>query len=695
MAVRLAFTVIGPTQKVLPNCPVPSGDTTGAQLFGARNEFVSFQVVIGGRAASNVRLVLGKALAGVDETLAGVGETIPAANVTIYREEYYTTTTASTAMRPIGRWPDALIPSVDPLYGEERPGFAIATLPAGENRVFWVDVLVPMTQQQGLYEGELVLRSDGLDDRPIPVRLEVRNFTLPSTSSLRSLFKIHPRGPFRATYPQQTTRPPQAEVVWAINYDYARIALENRITIANIQFQAPAFTNPPAIDANVERYQLPLINGTAETRLRGARTTTFAFDTAENWAAWKQQAELGGFADRSVLYALQCDEPKPPKDGAPPHSWSACKTAVEVAHGSVLEPHWPKLPNVVTASIQEVNKADFLRYTDILAPLISQMHGDTQMHVDENWSKYVGNQRECYNDFLKETGKEVWMYTSCIAVDCIGDYPDQNKVTPDWEGWADYTIDAAASQNRAMGWLAYLYDVSGELYYAVDQRLARFDEDHLLVSTAWTDQWFAGGNGDGTLFYPWDKDRVGGKTAIPIESMRMKLIRNGHQDYEYLRLAGVNKKGDEARAIARKLYPSTFETIATDAEVEAARLELAGLAEGVKGTVALVGSLSVKPTEPTVQPTGLTGETKMTASFKVTNDGGNQISIKDLVTAVRDSNGKNVDFQPIKALTLQPGEQRPYTASRGFGAGTYTAWAAYYDGTQWQRLLPEVKFIVK
>lgn len=686
MAVGPAFTVIGPTQKVLPNGPVPSGDATGAQLFGARNEFVSFQVVIGGRAASNVRLVLGKALAGVG------GTTIPAANVTIYREEYYTTTTASTAMRPTGRWPDALIPSVDPLYGKERPGFAIAKLPAGENRVFWVDVLVPMTQQQGLYAGELVLRSDSLEDRRIPVRLDVRNFTLPSTSSLRSLFKIHPQGPFRATYPELTTRPPKD--VWATNYDYARLALDNRITIANIQSQAPAITKPPALDANVKTYQLPLINGTAETRLRGARTTTFAFDTAENWAAWKPQAELGGFADRSVLYAFQCDEPEHPRVGPPPHSWSACKTAVDHAHGSVLEPHWPKLPNVVTASIQEVENADFLLYTDILVPLISQMHGTSQMLVGENGERYVGNQRKEYKRFLTP-GKEVWIYTSCIAVDCVGGSPDLNKVTPDWEGWADYTIDAAASQNRAMGWLAYLYDVSGELYYAVDQKLARFDEDHLLVSTAWTDQWFAGGNGDGTLFYPWDQDRVGGETPIPIESMRMKLIRNGHQDYEYLRLAGVNKKGDEARAIAQQLYPSTFETIATDAEVEAARAALAGLAEGVKGTVALVDSLSVKPTDSTVRPTESTRETKMTASFTVTNDGGNPISIKDLVTAVRDSNGQHSDFPPIKALTLQPGERSFYTMSTPFVAGTYTAWAAYHDGTQWQRLSPEVEFIVK
>jgi hypothetical protein len=656
MARAPVFTVIGPTQKVLPKCPVPSGDTKRAQLFGARNEFVSFQVVIAGGPASNVRLALGNAL-------TGVGGTIPAENVTIYREEYYKTTAASIGMRPTGDWPDALIPSVDPLYREKRTGFPVVELPAGENRVFWVDVLVPMTQQKGLYEGDLVLSADSLDSRHIPVRLDVRNFTLPSTTSLRSLFKIHTGGPFRATYPEGNTSDP--ELGWATNRDYARLALDNRITIANIQFQTPAIRNPPAIDAKVEKYQLPLINGTdPNTRLRGARTTTFAVANAATSATWKQQARLGGFTDRSVLYATgpgrSCDEPQAKE----PVAWPACKAEVEEAH---RDANWPGLPNVVTGSIQDVDKEKFWDYTDVIAPVIDQMHGKFP-----TWA-YYGNQRDRYNDFLKTPGKQLWMYTSCDAAGCKDDPRDPE----DWDGWVDYTIDAAASQNRAMGWLAYLYDVSGELYYAVDQKL----------DTAWTDQWFAGGNGDGTLFYPWKKDLVGGETRIPIESMRMKLIRNGHQDYEYLRLAGLNNKGDEARQIAQQLYPSIFDTITTDAEVDAARRRLADLVEGVKGRVTAVGSFSVTPTPST-------GGNSMTAVFTVTNDGGNPIDIKYLLAGVRDSKGRNVDFPSTGPLTLQPGQQYTYTAPRTFAAETYTAWAAYYDGARWPRLSQEVKFTV-
>ena len=45
-----------------------------------------------------------------------------------------------------------------------------------------------------------------------------------------------------------------------------------------------------------------------------------------------------------------------------------------------------------------------------------------------------------------------------------------------------------------------------------------------------------GGNGDGNLFYDGDPSIIGGSTNIPIESLRMKHIRDGIEDYGYLAL---------------------------------------------------------------------------------------------------------------------------------------------------------------
>lgn len=75
------------------------------------------------------------------------------------------------------------------------------------------------------------------------------------------------------------------------------------------------------------------------------------------------------------------------------------------------------------------------------------------------------------------------------------------------------------------------------------------------MDNAWTNQFIAGGNGDGTLFYPGSPLKIGGNdvlfvkcllliwivndhvgtTHIPIESIRMKQIRDGLEDMEMFR----------------------------------------------------------------------------------------------------------------------------------------------------------------
>ena len=74
----------------------------------------------------------------------------------------------------------------------------------------------------------------------------------------------------------------------------------------------------------------------------------------------------------------------------------------------------------------------------------------------------------------------------------------------------------------------------------------------------WENIRLSGGNGDGTLFYPGRPDRIGGRTDIPIESIRLKLIREGMEDYEYLallaKLDGRQAAGQYADRIVEKPY---------------------------------------------------------------------------------------------------------------------------------------------
>jgi hypothetical protein len=188
------------------------------------------------------------------------------------------------------------------------------------------------------------------------------------------------------------------------------------------------------------------------------------------------------------------------------------------------------------------------------------------MHDKPGTGPYAGNQRSKYDDYLKDPRNRLWMYTSCLSEGC----GDGQSDDPYWIGWPGYVIDEPASEGRAMGWLSFLYHTTGELYYELDV--------HLI--DAWTEQFSDGGNGDGTLFYPGTSDRIGGTQPIPIESLRLKLIRDGQEDYEYLHWLQLHGMAKEARCVAHGLFPRMYETDRSDNAIQSARQQLADLIEG-------------------------------------------------------------------------------------------------------------------
>jgi MYXO-CTERM domain-containing protein len=151
---------------------------------------------------------------------------------------------------------------------------------------------------------------------------------------------------------------------------------------------------------------------------------------------------------------------------------------------------------------------------------------------------------------------------------CAGSVNFGNPGASDWyyTAWPSYSIDATGVRNRAMQWLLFEYRLSGELYYETTEA---YGQD------PWTNQWAFGGNGDGTLFYPGTPAKIGGATHVPVASMRLKLIRDGMEDYEYLALLARSGGEAEARAIAAALFPHPYETAASPEALLAAREALA------------------------------------------------------------------------------------------------------------------------
>jgi hypothetical protein len=523
----------------------PSGPNQ-ASIAAARNEFESFQVAISARDAP-----LGNVDVRLSSPLTGPGGTIPAHNLTIYREAYLDIKQPSDLEGGRGRWPDALIPRVDPFYGERRNAFPV-NIPQGENRVAWVDVLVPPNQAAGDYSGRLRVTGAAGFSRIVPIDLHVYPFGIPSTSTLQSAFGIDWEV-CTAHYGNDCIQ--NEERGWALKSLYERAGLEDRVTLSYPEYQPPV---PGDESAWFRQYALPLIQGkTAQNdagswlpvRLRGARLTSIQVDGPPYLDDWKREAKVGGFTSRAFFYA--CDEPNTDGD-----TWRYCKQQARSARQG-----WAGLDVLITSTIQNANRFDATNLIDILVPIVNEM--DDKLGIG---SPYAGNQRSKYNPYLAQPGNRLWLYTSCESHSCSGD-PGND---PYWRGWPSYVIDQPASEHRAMGFVSYEYGASGELYFAVDHDL----------DTAWRNQYDFGGNGDGTLFYPGTPRRIGGQHDIPIDSIRLKRIRDGREDYEYLHI--LDRRGHRAQAmnVARGLFPTLYDTDVTASRFEGARAHLAALIAG-------------------------------------------------------------------------------------------------------------------
>lgn len=505
-----------------------------ATITAARNEIESFQIAI---------QALGQSVEGVTVSLAeplrGPAGTIPRDNVAIFREGYIDIKAPSDLEGSPGRWPDALIPAVDTFFHEQRNAFPI-DIPVRENRAIWVDVLVPPHQAPGEYTGAIDIEGDDGFHRSVDVELTVHPFTLPSTATLETAFNTG-RGTCTAHYGEAGC-PPDQDRTWEMKALYVRAALENRISISTPAYEAPS----PAQRDRFRRIVLPLINGTLPLNLAGARLTTIAVQPDEFLGDWKREAEAGGFVSRAFLYS--CDEPQ-----ADPATWQDCKDSQRRAART-----WPELPALVTASIRQAREFDALDGIDILSPVINLLDDKPGA------SEYAGDQRPAYDAFLGAGNRRLWTYVACVSHGCEG---DEGGLDPYWRGWPGYVIDEPGTEHRAMGMLAFLNRATGELYFDVGYDLA----------TAWTDQREFGGNGEGTLFYPGTPDRIGGVHDIPVESIRLKRIRDGHEDYEYLHQLEQRGDGDEARAIVRELFPHPYETDVPAERFATARSRLADL----------------------------------------------------------------------------------------------------------------------
>jgi hypothetical protein len=514
--------------KVRPNVQVDGSAATSASLAAAQNEFEGFQIVVTG-AASNVSMSF-------DGLVDGAGNKISGRDVTLYREAIINVSRQSGGDGATGQWPDALIPDVDPIAGEKRNAFPFSVAD-GQSIAVFADVHVPQGAKAGTYTGTVHVVGGATAD--VPVKLTVWDFAVPSTSTLKTAYGLAWNGPCVGHGDSGCTG---GAADMALRARYVQAALDNHISIHTPYFTATVRADGTADWSAFDQYAGPFLDGTANTRLQGAKLTAVSVDGSPTWAqdnGWSAHFAQKGWSPE--LFSYVCDEP--PLTCA----WSDINSRISYAHGSS-----PSVTTLVTTTSKNATD-NGINGIDMFTPVINFVEG-------KPGKDYAGNQRASYPATM-------WWYQSCMSYGCAGvsSALDSSGET----GWPTMAIDADATRNRAMEWMSFVYNVQGELYYETTQ--AFFSGD------AWTNQYNFGGNGDGTLFYPGTTAKIGGQTEIPVESFRLKMIRDGMEDYELLNLAKSLGQGDQAMAIAQGLFPKTYQATSTPAAIDAARAQLAAL----------------------------------------------------------------------------------------------------------------------
>ncbi len=529
LAADLTVGVVSSSQKVRPADNPTLAQT--ASIKAARNEFEAFQIIVKA-GASDVSQISAKV-------------TTPfsiAADVRLYAARYYDVGVASNDDGAPGLWPDPLVPDVDAYFNEKRNAFPM-TVTAGQTGVIWVDVQVPPDAPPGDYTAAIEVDVSGVMQATVPVSLHVGNFSLPSTATLASAFGMGWNTPplvhCGGAFPYCGGDLDKSNAIRAL---YLRAALDHRFSISATDFQPPFGGD----QAPYEKYVVPLIQGTGPTRLKGAKITSVELDGAPaEYAQWIAYAKTKAFFDR--LFAYPIDEPNNNAS-----AWQTFSTDSDALHAAD-----PNALIILTTAIQNAQSFNAADKIDIMCPVLDEMYGRPD-------GTYPGDNRTKYDAWLAtKSSNKLWMYQSCDQHGC-GNCGDPSP-GPDYSGWPERVIDSTGVQDRAFEWWSFLENTTGELYFETTYQLA----------TAWDNngQCAFSGSGDGTVFYPGKTSIIGGADDIPIESIRIKLIREGMEDYEYLVQAAAIDP-NKTRQIALALFPTPYQCNQPATALESARDQL-------------------------------------------------------------------------------------------------------------------------
>ena len=481
-----------------------NAQTATINIHGARNEVVAFQIILISDEATHQNLNLEAS------PLLSQKGLIEQQHLQFFRAWYLEVSEPSSGMygNPSstgpGWYPDPLLPF-------QTAAGAVGTpfqLQANQQQAIWVDVYIPDNTPAGIYRGSIRIAEANTLIHELELQLQVWHFVLSDTTHFKTFFYFGPEQIRLAHHTENDYA--RAERLYC---QYLQMAHQHRINLAT----------DIAVTGNwqyFDRVWGPYLDGTAFTsgpgKNVGCKLWPVYISIYEGKAHFQEQATLimqhyleKGWTDQAFFYPI--DEPDPDQ-----------YSEVRKIGGWLDNSPYPG--NLLPLMLTEPLVTELLGYIDIWdSPRIRLAEIATRQGSGERFWTYNGGEPGAGNQIIDTDG---WALRSWPWIALKGKREA-------WHYWdCCYFRDRVNGRGETDVW-------KNPITY--DQR-PKGEED-----------W---GNGDGTLFYPGQQHRFARNFVDgPVSSFRMKALRRGLQDYEYLWLAQHLGLREQVNSIVQQVLP--------------------------------------------------------------------------------------------------------------------------------------------
>ncbi|MBR0191472.1 MAG: DUF4091 domain-containing protein [Thermoguttaceae bacterium] len=487
----------------LPTAKAPQG--TGLKISAARNDYESVQLVL--KPASDQVL---KAVT-VSELKGPNGAKIPAENITV-RDEFYHFVDHPTDWTGVREfYPDALPPLVFP-----------KTLGAGLNAPLWFTVYVPFGTPAGDYAATVTLTTDA-QTVTVPLALHVWNFDVPKQNHSESGYGFS--AGYANTYHGAKTEEDRRKVLEM----YFRLLSRNRLSPYH----------PDEMDGIGFNFIVD------EEKPENSRCEV-NFDRFDK--AIEKAVNVYGFTNFNLHLPGVAGSIKGFEDGTPQFQ-AMFSSMIRQVEAHLIEKGWIQMAYVYWFDEPERKDYEYVKkgmdrikkYAPAIQTFLTEEPSDdvlaeSKLGKIDIWCPVTPNFNEKLADQCRAKGERFWWYVCC--------WPHAPYCT-------EFT-DHPAVELRTWYWQTWKYGVSGTLIWITnwwtsdaafpgEEKQNPYLDPMCYVSgyeTAPGTKRFWG-NGDGRLCYPPLSCATPNRSGEPnfdepVASMRLEMLREGCEDFEFL-----------------------------------------------------------------------------------------------------------------------------------------------------------------